>query len=83
MTQLLFETARGATAYRAILTGDGHFLIQEAQAGRRKSFRINGSILNAIRIAEDPFAAAADAYHQARLQKQARKRVTGGTGGDR
>lgn len=81
MAKVLFEAARNGLTFCVILTGDGHHLIQESRGDLRKSYRINGTILAEIRAAADPFAAAEDAYHPARLKKARRRAKGAGAGG--
>jgi hypothetical protein len=77
--QSVFETAKDGVTYKAIVTGDRHLVLQEASADGTRSYRISGRLLDGIRRAEDPFMAAKDVYHQARLKRKARRnRATGG-----
>lgn len=84
MAQLLCETRSAGAVYRVIRAPDGHLLIQEAQARKRRSYRIRPGEWERIRAASEAARGevAQAVYHEARLRRKARKRATGGNNGD-
>jgi hypothetical protein len=71
--RVLYEMHAADRVFRFVVSGDGHLLVQEVAGRHVRSHRIGRADLDAVRAARDPFSAAEDLFHQARLKKKARR----------